>query len=292
MGRKRVASKSGRQRRLERQRAERRMARLAEQQRRRRRSQAIIGGSLALILVVLGTTWLLGGFSKKPAPVSLPTCTWTPRTAGAGVEDTGLPDANPPKIGAPKLILTTDLGEIDAIVDVASAPCAAASLRFLVSSGFYSNTTCVQLDSAAMALTCGSKTGDASSSPGYQFPVEGVPHPMITPSDNPTPSTQTFYNKASLVMTNVDTNAVGSQFFIVYGDASNLPDEYTRVGSVLGGLDIVQQVANAGATDGNGNAAPTGKPKTTLTIKSATITDDLSKNPSASPSASASQSAT
>ena len=47
-------------------RAERRIARQASAQRRKRQIQAGIGASLALVLIVLGTIWLLGGFDPEP----------------------------------------------------------------------------------------------------------------------------------------------------------------------------------------------------------------------------------
>ena len=61
-----MASKSNRQRRLERARAERGIARRAEQVRRRRQIQAGIGAGLAVVLIVVGAMWALGGFSPKP----------------------------------------------------------------------------------------------------------------------------------------------------------------------------------------------------------------------------------
>jgi len=112
-----VASKSNRQRKLERARAERRLARRAEQQRRKRQVQAAIGGAVALIVIALGTTWLLGGFSSKPEPVALPSCTWTPKdlTTESGVTDTGTPPTSgEQRTGTEMLTIKTNLGDIQA----------------------------------------------------------------------------------------------------------------------------------------------------------------------------------
>jgi cyclophilin family peptidyl-prolyl cis-trans isomerase len=79
-------------------------------------------------------------------------------------------------------------------------------------------------------------------------------------------------------MSNLDVNAVGSQFYIVYGDASALPPEYTQVGTITSGLEIVEQVAAGGAADG----AASGPPVQELTITTLSVSDDLG-NPPASP---------
>jgi peptidyl-prolyl cis-trans isomerase B (cyclophilin B) len=272
---------------MERARAERRMARLAEQQRRRRRIQAAIGGSVALVLIVLGTTWLLGGFDDSPEPISLPDCTWTQREATEGVEVTGLPPTSVPTSGVRTLVIETNLGEIQAVVDVQSAFCAAASLDFLAGRGFYTDTQCHQLDTTLYTLTCGSKTGDATSSPDYQFPNEGLPRPVLgqaspAPTD-PAADTSSYYLKGAVVMTNIDVNAVGSQFMIVYGDGTPLPPQYTQVATITSGLELVEEVAAGGAVDADGAETAVGSPTEDLTITGMRLTDDLSAGPTETP---------
>jgi peptidyl-prolyl cis-trans isomerase B (cyclophilin B) len=291
-----VASKSNRQRRLERQRTERRMAKRAEHARRKRRIQAGVGGAVALILVALGTTWLLGGFDSKPSEtVALPSCTWTPKQVqpSAGVDDTGLPPSDAPHVGVETITMQTNLGDIKAVIDLTQAPCAGASMKYLGGRGFYDGTRCHHLDTAQLTLTCGSKTADGNSSPGYQFPAEGLPRQPIgtaaplTPGASPSPSaspTPSYYAKGSIVMANTDTNATGAQFFIVYGDGSDLPAEYTQVGTITTGLDLVEQIAAGGAVDASGAPAPAGNPVKDLTITKLSVEDQLSLNPSGSPS--------
>jgi peptidyl-prolyl cis-trans isomerase B (cyclophilin B) len=63
-------------------------------------------------------------------------------------------------------------------------------------------------------------------------------------------------------------NSNGSQFFIVYKNSTRAPS-YTPFGTVVKGLGIVQNVAQAG-TD-NANAAGDGHPKEKVTIESVTI---------------------
>lgn len=279
-----MGSKSNRARKLERARAERRMARLAAAQRRRRRIQAAIGGALALIVLALGTSWLLGVFDEKPEEITLPTCTWTSRAITEGVEDTGLPPSDPPTSGIRTLEIETNRGEIEAVIDIASARCAAASLDFLASRGFYNDTRCHKLDTTLYTLTCGSKNGTDNSSVSYQFPTEGLPRPALgevspSPTD-PASDTSSYYLRGAIVMTNIDVNAVGSQFMIVYQDGTALPNEYTQVATITSGLELVEQVAAGGAVDENGEPAAVGNPTEDLTITAIRVRDDSFTNPS------------
>jgi peptidyl-prolyl cis-trans isomerase B (cyclophilin B) len=73
------------------------------------------------------------------------------------------------------------------------------------------------------------------------------------------------------VMVNTGANTNGSQFTIVYGDASTLGGSYSVVGTVTKGLDIVEQVARAGAVDTQSKPTVEGKPKTALTIQQLTV---------------------
>jgi peptidyl-prolyl cis-trans isomerase B (cyclophilin B) len=302
-----VASKSNRQRKLERARAERRLARRAEQQRRKRQVQAAIGGAVALIVIALGTTWLLGGFSSKPEPVALPSCTWTPKdlTTDSGVTDTGTPPTSgEQRTGTEMLTIKTNLGDIQASMDLTRAPCTAASMKHLGSVGYYDGVNCSHLDTSTFVLLCGDPKGDGTGSPNYQFPSEDIPTvavgtaaPLPSASASASPSasaesTPSYYGKGMIVLNNTGPNANGGQFYIVYGDGSDLKPEYSIVGTVVSGLDLVESVAAGGALDANGAAAPAGKPAKTLTIQQLFVGAEPSPSASASagPSASASPS--
>jgi peptidyl-prolyl cis-trans isomerase B (cyclophilin B) len=294
----RVASKSNRQRQLERARAERRLARRAEQQRRRRQVQAAIGGAVALIVVAVGSAWLLGAFDSKPEPVALPTCTWTvkdPKTPG--ITETGVPpDTGEPRQGSEVLTIKTDLGAITASMDLSKVPCTAASLKFLGSKGYYDGVACNHLDTTSKVLTCGDPAGDGTGTPSYQFPDENLPTGPVgtaaplasaSPSASPDPSASavpSYYSRGTIVMANQGANANGGQFFIVYGDGSDLKGEYSIVGTVTSGLDLVEGVAAAGV-EGDGAAATAGKPKKPITIQQLYVGEaPASASPSVSPS--------
>jgi peptidyl-prolyl cis-trans isomerase B (cyclophilin B) len=280
-----VVSKSSRTRRLERARAERRMARLAAQQRRRRRIQAGIGGSLALALVVLGATWLLGAFEEPAAPVTLPNCTWTPRQAGTGVAETGQPPSVVAASGVKDLVITTNLGEVRAAVDLSVARCGIASVNHLALQGFYNNTVCHSLDTTQYTLTCGSRTGEAAYGPNYQFPNEGLPRaplgtvsPAPDPSASPDADPNSYDIRGSLLLSNLDINATGAQLIFVYRDGTPLPPDYTEIGRVVSGLEFIDQIAGAGAA----GSAAVGKPSRDLTITAVQLVDPPGASPSPS----------
>jgi peptidyl-prolyl cis-trans isomerase B (cyclophilin B) len=280
----RVASKISRQRKLERARAERRLARQAQHARRKRQIQAGIAASLALVLIVLGVTWALGGFSSKPDTANnvASSCLWVPKnpTSSAGSADTGTPPAGEPRSGFETMTIKTNLGDITALLDLTKAPCAAASFKFLGEKAFFNGSNCHRLNTDAKTLTCGDPHGDGTGGPSYQFTDKVVPtaplaNSAASPSTSPGAATPaagaSYYAKGTIMMVNTGANANGSQFTIVYGDASTLAAAYSIVGTVTTGLDIIEKVAQGGAINTANQPAVEGKPKTTLTIQQLTV---------------------
>ena len=268
-----MASRSNRQRKLERERAERRLARQAQRARRRRQIQAGVGGGLAVILIVVGATWIFGGFDPDPpAAEAAPTCVWTPRdaTAAPNLTEVGTPPTSGElRSGFEQLNISTNLGDISALVDLSKVPCTAASFKHLGEQNFFANSTCHRLSTPSKILTCGDPRSDGTGGPTYQFADESLPtEPVPAPTpDASAAATTSYYGKGTLIMANTGPNTNGSQFSIVYGDGSDLPPSYTVVGTITTGMEIVEGVAQAGAVDLGGQAAPDGKPTTALTIQ-------------------------
>ncbi len=272
-----MASKRDRQRRLERARAERRLARQAHEARRRRQIQAGIGGGLALILIVLGTIWAFGGFSPKAPSSAAGGCVWVPKDAAAdpNIKDVGVPPASgEPRTGTEPMTIRTNLGDIVATLDLSKAPCAAASFAFLGSKDFFNTSSCTMLSKELEVLQCGDPTSSGAGGPGYQFADEYRPsEPIANPSaPTPTPSssdgpTGAYYSRGQIVLVNNGENTNGSQFYIVYGDTSTLSAAYTVIGSVTTGMDVVDTVVKAGAVGTDGKPVDQGKPKKSLIIE-------------------------
>jgi peptidyl-prolyl cis-trans isomerase B (cyclophilin B) len=288
---------------LERARTERRIARQAAQQRKRRQIQAGIGASLAVVLIVVGTVWLLGGFKPKPKPtVASGTCTWNlldPDPA-TGTQDTGHPPTTgEAHSGTTTMYIQTSLGDIEAQLDQEKAPCTVASFVYLAGKKYFDGSDCHRVTlQSIFVLQCGDPMGTGQGRPAYQFANENLPQdpkattPTPEVSANPTPSPgaspsaspqPNLYPRGTLAMANAGAGTNGSQFFIVYKDGSELSAAYTIFGQVTKGLDIVEKVAAGGAVDTNGASTADGRPVTPITITALTVGTPPPPAPTPSP---------
>jgi peptidyl-prolyl cis-trans isomerase B (cyclophilin B) len=133
------------------------------------------------------------------------------------------------------------------------------SFLSLVGQKYFDNTTCHRLTVGAglQVLQCGDPSGSGSGGPGYSFNDEVYP--------------QLKYGRGILAMANSGANTNGSQFFIVYGDASALSPAYTAFGTVdEAGLKAIDKVANAGVIPGPQGGPTDGRPYIPVNIKTAT----------------------
>ncbi len=152
--------------------------------------------------------------------------------------------------------IKTNRGTI--VIDLFSskAPCTVGSFVSLADQRYYNNTHCHRLTTAGIyVLQCGDPTGTGSGGPGYGFSTENL--------------TGATYAAATVAMANTgapDSN--GSQFFLVYKNTT-LPPNYTPFGTIVSGLNVIQNVAKAG-TD-NSNGAGDGHPKEPVQIERVTI---------------------
>jgi peptidyl-prolyl cis-trans isomerase B (cyclophilin B) len=269
------------------------MAEKLTQARERRKKQLIAGGTtlgviavIALVIVVVSVT---GGTKKSNAAATQSagptTCTWTPNpdpsaTPAApknpNLKDTGMPPTtNIPDTGTRNMTLDTNQGQIVISLDLVHSPCAAASFNYLASKNYFDNTTCHRLvTSGIYVLQCGDPNSDpakaGSGGPSYTFGHEYLPT-----SERP------MYAQGVVAMANPgNEDANGSQFFIVYKDipmttdpstgqeASVLPAQYTVIGTVSSGMDVVQKVADAGVAK---KGSTDGVPKLPVNIKTVTV---------------------
>ena len=130
------------------------------------------------------------------------------------------------------------------------APQAVANFVSLTKNGFYEDVSCHRLvTSGIYVLQCGDPSGDGTGGPGYNWgPIENAPEADL-------------YTEGVLAMARRggDDSSMGSQFFIVYQD-STIPSDvvggYTIFGSITGGLDAVEAIAEAGTIDGSSDASP------------------------------------
>ncbi|MFC4147119.1 peptidylprolyl isomerase [Micromonospora mangrovi] len=268
-----------RQRAAARARLEREMAERAAKARKRRQTQAIVGAGAVLLLVVAGTVWLataLGGDDKKQNAAgpdgAFAQCSYTELSAQGKTpqtKDVGLPPGQQSDTGTQTMTIDTNLGPITAKIDRSKVPCTAGSFTHLASKGFFDNTKCHRLVTEGIkVLQCGdpSVTGkgwrktDGTGGPSYRMAEENLPTDQ-----------RPAYPEGVIAMAKTqDPGTTGSQFFIVYGD-SQLDPNYTVLGKITGGLDLVKQVAAAGSDDVNQKGD--GHPKKEVVIKKLTMSD-------------------
>ncbi|MET7968044.1 peptidylprolyl isomerase [Micromonospora sp. NPDC005305] len=288
-----MASSRDRQRKLARAKLDRQLARRAAAAKRRRQIQAGVGAAVVLALIVAGSAWALGAFDSDPKKQAAEdTCLWTPQdaTANTNLKDVGTPATTGlPTEGTRTMTVTTNQGgPITADLDVAAAPCGAASISFLAGKSFYDNTKCHEITTEG-ALRCGDPSGSGIGGPTYSFYNENVPTaPEASPSASPAPAQPPAYPKGTVAMIGNPPGSNGSQFLIFFKDFNPAKPAYTVVGKVTGGLDVVEKIGALPTVD-NGSGAKV-KPKTDVVIQSLTVGEPnaapaATSAPAASPSA-------
>ncbi|NBE84349.1 peptidylprolyl isomerase [Micromonospora rubida] len=276
-----MTSTKERQRAAAKARLQRNMAAQATRARKRRQTQAVVGAGAALLLVVAGTVWLATTVvgddddkQKAGAASGLVQCAFTeiPKESRTKeIKDVGLPQNQQASTGVQTLTMDTSLGPITAKVDRAASPCTAASFTHLASKNFFDNSKCHRLVTEGIqVLQCGdpSATGkgwrdtDGTGGPAYKMTEENLP------TDK-----RPAYPKGVIAMANSgQPGSTGSQFFIVYGD-SQLDPNYTVLGTITGGMDIVEAVAKAGDDKAFAQQAGGGHPKKEIVIKKLTMSE-------------------
>ncbi|MET8837217.1 peptidylprolyl isomerase [Micromonospora sp. NPDC004540] len=288
-----MASSRDRQRKLARAKLDRQLARRAAAAKRRRQIQAGVGAAVVLALIVAGSAWALGAFDSEPKKQAAEdTCLWTPQdaTANTNLKDVSTPATTGlPTSGTRAMTITTNQGgPITADLDLAAAPCGAASISFLAGKSFYDNTKCHEITTEG-ALRCGDPSGSGIGGPTYSFYDENVPTaPEASPSASPAPAQAPAYPKGTVAMIGNPPGSNGSQFLIFFKDFNPAKPAYTVVGKVTGGLDVVDKLGALPTVD-NGSGAKV-KPKTDVVIQSLTVGEPnaapaATSAPAASPSA-------
>jgi peptidyl-prolyl cis-trans isomerase B (cyclophilin B) len=270
-----VASSRDRQRKLAREKLDRQLARRAGRTRRRRRIQAGIGAAAALLLIIAGGMWLGGAFDSKPDDLAAdgqPVCTWIPQSAtdNSNLKDVGTPPTTGvPTTGSRPMTITTNQGApITVKLDLAAAPCGAASLSYLAGRGFYDNTSCHEITTEG-ALRCGDPSGTGLGGPTYSFPTENAPD-APQPSAPPAPGTPALYPKGTVALIGTPPGSNGSQFLIFFKDFTpTTAPAYSIVGTVTGGLDVLTKISKLPTVD-NGSGEKI-KPKEQILVQSLTV---------------------
>ena len=269
--------KGARQRELARQHALRQAAKREEQRRKRTRNGLLTAGVVVVAAAVLVPLALVGAFSSSkksvtpgmspsasatPTPTASPTpfvyagtCDYQPDTMSQNPKKPGTPPQKPTHTtGTETFTMTTNRGVIQFAANAAKAPCTTNALAYLASKHFYDNTVCHRLTTGAglQVLQCGDPTGTGSGGPGFTQPEENL--------------TNADYKRGVVAMAKTSAlHSTGSQFFLVYGN-SQLPPEYTVLGTITKGLDVLDAIAKKGVAGGGSD----GKPAESVSVRSIT----------------------
>lgn len=254
---------------------QRQLERRAQAARKRRQTVIIVTASVA-VLAVLAAVFLFlanrdgsagddasASGSQAAAGATTGPCTYTPEDTAANpnLTDVGMPeDPDPtPAEGTAVVDVATSAGAVQFTLDRALAPCAVQSVLYLVSQKFYDGSPCHRMVNQPTfgVLQCGDPTGTGGGGPTYKFKQEP-------------PTGDTPYPRGSIAMANSGAPAsTGSQFFIMFADTQLSPD-YSVVGTVTSGLEVIDAVA-AGGNDGSFEPSPGGgAPLTPVTITTMT----------------------
>ena len=151
------------------------------------------------------------------------------------------PPPNPPTFDAPfdlalvegtiyTATLETSCGPIVLELDAVNAPLTTNNFVELSRAGFYDGLT-FHRSVPGFVIQGGDPAGNGTGGPGYSFEDE-------LPDDG--------YTLGDLAMANAGPDTNGSQFFIVTGDASALPNGFSKFGSVTEGLEVAAAIESLG----------------------------------------------
>jgi peptidyl-prolyl cis-trans isomerase B (cyclophilin B) len=285
---------SKRERDLERARAARQAERQAAERTRRRRLILGAGAAVVAVAVGIGVVLAVGGDedpSTPPAasPSASPTSTASAQPVNCsepnddlqttaqqfpeGAQGITLPEST---VG---LTVTTNCGDLEIVLNQDVTPRNAEALVFLANTGapiceppgadcsgptpngevkqvqgYWDNTLCHRLTTSGIfVLQCGDPTGTGTGDPGFSTPDENLD--AIAADFEGAGNGQVIYPRGTVAMANSGPDTNGSQFFLVYQDSPLAPD-YTVVGQVTKGLEILDIVAEAGVDGGDADGKP------------------------------------
>jgi cyclophilin family peptidyl-prolyl cis-trans isomerase len=272
--------------------AARRQAERTAALRRRNLIVGILAGVVALVVVVVGLSVLLGDDPETAAPTPTPaspsgspspsaepgtkTGTVTP-TAATESGEVACGADEPAKAGKPKpqfagpppmdvdrkatytATMQTSCGAIVIELDPKRAPQTVNSFVFLAEKGYFDGQYFHRLDTSIDVIQGGDPSGNGTGGPGYAIPDE------LTGDESYTPGT--------LAMANAGANSGGSQFFLITGPAGTNLDgnpAFTIFGKVIEGLDVAQRIQKLPIVDPAGDISGQ-RPAEAVYIESVTI---------------------
>ena len=238
---------------------DRQLAKLAARRQAERRARQRRRGRIATItaVVVIGLAgtgvWVLASDDPAAAPSPQPVASASPGATCSPKVPEAAGEKRPTFKDPPEMTIDpaatyvatmqTSCGTVVMELDSRVAPIGVNSFVFLAEQGFYDGLTFHRLV-ADFVIQGGDPAGDGTGGPGYEFETE-------------TSKRVTFDDGGILAYANSGPDTNGSQFFITLGPAPQLdptPDaSYTIFGSVMEGMDVVQQIGALPTADPDGD---------------------------------------
>jgi peptidyl-prolyl cis-trans isomerase B (cyclophilin B) len=274
---------------------ERQLARRVEtdSKRKRRNLIATISASVVVVVVIVVVLVMLtNDDKKKPSAAATPTtsdsatdsaspsasssapaepltsgpCGYT-QTATPATKDVGIPpDPTPTPTTNRDVTIASNQGNLTLSLDASISPCHTQAISYLVGKGFYDGTSCFRLVTQGIfVLQCGDPANDGSGGPGFTIKDENL-------------DKVDYSVVGTVAMANAGPDTDGSQFFIIYKNSAEndtaqtgLGKNYTEIGHITVGMDIVQKIVAGGETDASTSSPGDGKPKIALTFTKVTV---------------------
>jgi cyclophilin family peptidyl-prolyl cis-trans isomerase len=134
--------------------------------------------------------------------------------------------------------IRTERGDIVVELYADQVPVTVNSFVFLAQDGWYDNVSFHRVIPGFVAQT-GDPTGTGIGSPGFRCDDEIVPELTY---DGP--------GVVGMASGGADTSSVGSQFFITYDTLPQLDGNYTIIGRVIEGMDVLESITPRDASQG------------------------------------------
>lgn len=158
------------------------------------------------------------------------------------------------RTGTSTFVVKMNAGDVVITMDRSKTPCTVNSFESLARQGYFDQTKCHRLtDAGIRVLQCGDPTATGSGGPGYEFA-------------NETDGTES-YTTGVVAMANAGPDTNGSQFFLVWGDSTQLDQapNYTIFGRMdAASVGVVATIAADGEDGSNGDGD--GKPNNAAEI--------------------------
>jgi peptidyl-prolyl cis-trans isomerase B (cyclophilin B) len=135
--------------------------------------------------------------------------------------------------GVVTAIIHTSCGRVTVELDPSIAPETVNSFVFLAEQGYFDGTASHRVYPGFM-IQAGDPTATGRGNPGYRLPDE-------------LPSAGFLYERGIVAMANAGPDTGGSQFFMMLADTP-LPPAYSVFGTVVEGLEVLDQIAQVPLT--------------------------------------------